>query len=258
MVVRLPRIQSASGQVEKEQYWLPKLAPHLPLPIPLPLAMGKPGEGYPWPWSIYSWLEGQNATVEPIADPHQAATELAGFITDLQRIDPTDGPPSGGHNSYRGVPLAERDQQTRAAITALDGTLDTDAANAAWETALMVPTWQDPPLWIHGDLQPGNLLVQDGRLSAVIDFGCLGVGDPACDMIAAWSVFSPESREIFRRRLAVDEATWARGRGWALSFGLIALPYYIKTNPVLANIARGTIDEVLVEALKGKKGSIGV
>jgi len=247
LAVRLPRIPWATEQVDKEHWWLPKLAPLLPLAIPVPLAKGIPGEGYPWHWSVYRWLEGENATIERIADPRQAATELAQFIAALQRIDPTGGPPPGPHNSSRGVPLAMRDPQTRAAIATLHGMLDADAVTAAWEAALQAPAWRGPPVWIHGDLQSGNLLAQQGRLSAVIDFGCLGVGDPACDLIVAWNFLSDETRDVFRSALGVDDATWARGRGWALSVGLIALPYYQSTNPVLARFSRHTIDEVLAD-----------
>jgi aminoglycoside phosphotransferase (APT) family kinase protein len=247
MAVRLPRIENATGQVDKEHQWLPRLAPHLPLAIPVPLAKGLPGEGYPWQWSVYTWLEGENATIEHIADPDRAATELAQFIAALQRIDPTDGPPPGVHNSFRGVPLSTRDAETRAAIAALDGLLDTDAVTAAWDAALQAPVWQGPPVWIHGDISPLNLLVERGQISAVIDFGCLGVGDPACDLQVAWNLLSAQTRDIFRAAISVDDATWARGRGWALSVGLIALPYYQSTNPVLADIARRTIDEALAE-----------
>jgi aminoglycoside phosphotransferase (APT) family kinase protein len=247
LCVRLPRIPAATGQVEKEQRWLPKLAPHLPLAIPVPLARGTPAEGYPWHWSVYRWLEGENATLDRIADPRDAAADLARFIAALQRIDPTGGPAPGRHNFFRGVPLALRDSFTRDAIARLHGVLDTDAATSAWEAALQAPASQGAPVWIHGDLQSGNLLAQRGRLSAVIDFGGLGVGDPACDLIVAWNLFSAEARDAFRAALPVDDATWARGRGWALSTGLVALPYYLDTNPVLAGISRRGIDEVLAD-----------
>jgi aminoglycoside phosphotransferase (APT) family kinase protein len=247
MVVRLPRIHWAIGQADKEHRWLPRLAPFLPLAIPVPLAKGDPGAGYPWHWSVYRWLEGENATIERIADLRQAATDLAQFVAALQRIDAMGGPPPGLHNSSRGVPLAMRDAQTRAAIATLDGVLDAGAVTAAWEAALRAPAWRGPPVWIHGDLQSGNLLAQQGRLSGVIDFGCLGVGDPACDVMAAWVFLSADTRDVFRAVLQVDDATWARGRGWALSFGLIALPYYQSTNPVLAGIARRAIDEALAD-----------
>lgn len=245
MVVRLPRIHWAIGQVDKEWQWLPRLAPHLPLTIPVPLALGEPAEGYPWPWGVYPWLDGETATPDRLADPRQAAVDLARFIAALQRIDPTGGPTPGPHNSKRGVPLVTRDAATRAAIAALHGMVDVDAATAAWDAALAAPVWEGPPVWIHGDLQAGNLLAVQGRLCAVIDFGCLGVGDPACDVMAAWLFLTADTRDVFRATLGVDDATWARGRGWALSMGLIALPYYHITNPVLANIGRRAIHEVL-------------
>jgi len=247
MVVRLPRILGATGQAEKERQWLPRLAPLLPLPIPVPLAKGMPAEGYPWPWSVYRWLEGETATIERVADPRQAATDLGRFVAAMQRIDPAGGPPPGVHNSWRGVPLGRRDAETRVAIEALRGTLDAEAVTAAWEAALQAPAWHGPAVWLHGDLNAANLLVQDGRLNAVIDFGCLGVGDPACDLMAAWTYLSAETRDVFHAALPADDATWVRGRGWALSFGLIALPYYQSTNPVLAGIARYAINEALAD-----------
>jgi len=247
MVVRLPRIIGATGDVEKEHRWLPRLAPLLPLAIPVPMARGMPAEGYPWHWSVYRWLEGETATIDRIADPGQAATQLAEFVAALQQIDPTGGPPSGKHNSSRGVPLARRDAETRDAITALRATLDADAVTAAWEATLQAPAWHGPAVWLHGDLLATNLLARHGRLSAVIDFGALGVGDPACDVMVAWTYLSAETRDVFRAALPVDDATWARGRGWALSFGLIALPYYQRTNPVLSGIARHAIDEALAD-----------
>lgn len=247
MVARLPRIHWATEQVDKEFQWLPRLAPFLPLAIPTPLAKGAPDAGYPWHWSVYRWLEGENATIERIADSRQAAIDLAQFIIALQRIDATGGPPPGSHNSYRGEPLAMRDARTRDAIAALRGAIDADAVTAVWKAAIEAPAWQAPPVWLHGDLQSGNLLAVQGRLSAVIDFGCLGVGDPACDVMAAWMFLSAETRGVFRAMLQADDATWARGRGWALSVGLIALPYYQNTNPVLAGIAQRAIDEALAD-----------
>jgi len=247
LCVRLPRIEWAIAQVDKEHQWLPRLAPHLPLAIPVPLAKGMPAEGYPWRWSVCRWLPGENATVEPIADLLQAAAALAQFVAALQRIDTTGGPRPGPHNFGRGVALAIRDAYTRAAIAKLDNVLDTEAVTAAWDADLNAPAWDGPPAWIHGDLHPGNLLVDRGQLSAVIDFGGLGVGDPACDFAAAWTLFSGESRVAFRTALSIDDASWARGRGWALSTGLIALPYYLHTNPVIVAMARRQIDEVLAD-----------
>ena len=242
LAVRLPRIHWAIGQVEKEQRWLPTLAPLLPVAIPVLLGKGEPAEGYPWHWSVHRWLNGENPAVDHLTDPGVLAAELAQFVAALQRIDPAGGPPAG-----RGVPLAERDAPTRTAIDALQGMVDTAAVAEAWEAALRAPDWRHPPVWIHGDLAAGNLLRVEGRLSAVIDFGCLGVGDPACDLIVAWNLLPAETRNVFRAALHVDDATWERGRGWALSIALIQLPYYRSTNPVLAAGARHTIGEVLAD-----------
>jgi aminoglycoside phosphotransferase (APT) family kinase protein len=140
-----------------------------------------------------------------------------------------------------------RDTPTRKAISALQGILDNDAVTAAWEAALQAPEWNDAPVWFHGDMLPGNLLFERGRLKAVIDFGALGVGDPACDLMIAWNLFSGESRDVFRAALAVDDATWARGRGWALSQALIFIPYYLNSNPVGVGYARRAIEEALAD-----------
>ncbi len=247
MAVRLPRMRWAVDAVGKERKWLPKLAPHLPLAIPLPLAKGAPGEGYPWPWSVCRWLDGANAAQAPLADLNGAANVLAGFLHALQRIDATGGPPPGRHNSGRGVPLSLRDAPTRHAIQAAADLIDARAATAAWETDMTASLWAGQPVWIHGDLSAGNLLVADGRLGAVIDFGCLAVGDPACDLMIAWSVFGGKSRAVFRAALAADDATWARGRGWALSCALVALPYYRDRNPAIAAGAQRVIGQVLAD-----------
>jgi aminoglycoside phosphotransferase (APT) family kinase protein len=246
MTVRLPSAAPYALQVEKEHRWLPKLAPLLPLPIPVPLAKGAPADGYPWQWSVYRWLEGETATAERIADLRQFATALADFLTALQRIDSAGGPPPGRHNFFRGGPLTVYDAETRQAIAALDGRIDTDAASAVWEAALAAP-WYGSPVWLHGDVAAGNLLVKGGRLSAVIDFGTSGVGDPSCDLAIAWTLFGGESRDAFRAALQLDDATWARGRGWTLWKGLITLAEHIDTNPLEAGKARRVIDEVLAD-----------
>lgn len=252
LVARLPRIHWALGQAEKEHTWLPRLAPHLPFAVPVPLAKGTPGEGYPYPWSLYEWLDGENPTGESVTDLPLFAADVARFIAALQRVDTTGGPVAGPHNFGRGVPLAERDAPTRAAIDALRGVINVDAATAVWELALQTPTHDGPPVWVHGDLQAGNLLVRKGSLYAVIDFGGLAVGDPACDLIFAWNFLSASARKTFRAVLSVDDTTWERGRGWALSVALIALPYYQNTNPALAAASRHTISEVLHGDEKGE------
>jgi len=247
MVARLPRRERTVGTLEKERRWLPKLAPHLPLAVPVPLADGLPAEGYPFAWYVYRWLNGENATVRRVDDPSRLAADLARFVAALQRIDPT-GPPPGEHNFYRGEPLAMRDAATRDAIVSLRGAIDSDTVTAAWESALRSPEWEQPPVWIHGDLDSRNLLVDEGRLTAVIDWGGLGVGDPACDVMVAWKVLSADTRDIFRTVLSVDEATWARARGWALSQALGALSYYtLETNPVLVTEGRRWLAEVLAD-----------
>jgi aminoglycoside phosphotransferase (APT) family kinase protein len=208
--------------------------------------MGIPGGGYPWHWSVYRWLDGENAMVARIDDLTQFALRLGQFLTALQTIDPTDGPPLGKHNFYRGGPLTTYDSETRNAIAALHGKIDTNAATALWEAALQA-TWHGPPVWLHGDMSSSNLLVMNGRLSAVIDFGCSGVGDPSCDLTIAWTFFSGESRETFRRSLAMDDATWARSRGWALWKALITLAGHVNTNPSKTKAARRVIEDLLGE-----------
>ena len=247
MAVRLPRIPGGTGTIDKELRWLPKLAPLLPVAISQPLAKGSPGHRYPWHWSVHQWLDGESVNVERMADSVGLAQDLGGFVAALRRIDAAEGPIAGRDGS-RGVPLARRDAATREAIVQLNGVVDTRAVTAAWEASVRAPTWQRPGVWIHGDLLSGNVLVDGrGRLSAVIDFGCMVVGDPACDVMAAWTLFEAEGREAFRSAIGVDDATWARGRGWALSFALIALPYYMHTNPVFVRDARHVIREVLAD-----------
>ena len=243
-VVRLPRIEQSGLQVEKEQRWLHRLAPFLPLAIPTPLTAGTPTLGYPWTWSVYKWLEGEDASVVGIGDPMQTATDLAGFVDALHRVDASGGPVPGRHNFFRGVPLAERDADVQAALASLELRPDIRTLEAAWERALQLPPWRRDPVWVHGDLIEGNLLMRDGRLHAVLDFGMLGIGDPAVDLIPAWSFMSSPARSAFRAALAVDDATWERGRGWALSSAVVALPYYRSHLKIVSRCER-TIAEVL-------------
>jgi aminoglycoside phosphotransferase (APT) family kinase protein len=248
MSVRLPSAAPYALQVAKEHRWLPKLAPLLPLPIPVPLAMGRPAEGFPWHWSVYRWLEGEPATIERIADLSEFATALAQFLIALQRIDATGGPPPGQHNFFRGGPLAIYDGESRQAIATLGGRIDAGAVTAVWQAALAA-TWQGSPVWVHGDVSAGNLLVRNGRLGAVIDFGSSAVGDPACDLAIAWTLLEGESRDAFRAALPLDRATWARGRGWTLWKGLITLTLaqHVDANPLEADKAHRVIDAVLAD-----------
>jgi aminoglycoside phosphotransferase (APT) family kinase protein len=241
LVVRLPRNRgSRSGDLDRELHWLPVLAPLLPVAVPAPLARGMPANGYPWEWGVYRWIEGENPVPGEVADT--LAEDLVRFVETLHRVDLAEGPPSG-----RGSSLAAFDEATRAAIAALEGELDTDAATAAWDAALTTPDWPHPPVWTHGDLMPGNLLVRDGRLTAVIDWGGVGLGDPAVDLMPAWNLLPAAERPAFRAALGVDDATWVRGRAWALWSGLVAQPYYKDTNPAFVANARHTVGEILTE-----------
>jgi aminoglycoside phosphotransferase (APT) family kinase protein len=242
LAVRLPRIPAAAGDVAAEQTWVPLLAPHLPVAVPAPVGLGTPAADYPYPWSVCQWLPGTNPAVDDLVEPDRLAEDLAAFVTALRRVAPAGAPAAG-----RGVPLAARDAPTRAAIAASDGLVDTAAITDIWDDALRLPLRSGPPTWMHADLSPGNLLVQDGRLTAVIDWGAAGVGDPTVDLIVAWNLLPASARRTFRDRLAVDDDTWRRGRGWALSISIIQLPYYQHTNPVLAANSRHVISEILAE-----------
>lgn len=245
MLVRMPSAVDYALQVEKEHRWLPKLAPFLSLPIPVPLAMGEPAEGYPWKWSIYRWLMGDTAASAHIADLSDFAASLAQFLIALQSIDPTDGPPPGLHSFYRGGSLTNYDTETRQAIDVLKDKIDSKAATDVWNSALAT-TYTNSPVWVHGDISAGNLLVQNGRLTAVIDFGQLTVGDPACDLAITWTMFKDESRKAFQFLLPLDAGTWARGRAWTLWKALItAADLTNKTNAIEATQPWYIINEVL-------------
>ena len=243
MCVRLPRVQEWADDLLKELQWLPVLAPHLPLAVPAPVAAGEPGSGYPFRWAIYRWYEGRTFALDRVADEHQAAADLAHFVRELRRVDASGGPPS-----RRDRPLRVRDAETRSAIESLPASIDTEAVTAAWEASLRLPEWDGSPVWTHGDLLPPNLLVENGRLSAVLDFGNVGVGDPAVDVIPAWSVFSAEGRHAFRAALGVDDPTWARGRAFALHQALLIIPYYPATNPGFVAMATRTVQEALADS----------
>ena len=222
MLVRLPSAGHYAPQAQKEQRWLPYLAAQLPLPIPAPLAIGAPGEGYPWSWQVLRWIEGDTAAAAPVADLTQFALDLADFLAALQRIDATGGPVAGPHSFWRGGPLTTYDGETRSAIAALGERIDAGTATVMWEAALAA-RWNGPPVWFHGDVGPGNLLVRGGRLAAVIDFGCCGVGDGACDLVIAWTFLDAPARAALRATLPLDDACWTRARGWALWKALIVL-----------------------------------
>ena len=239
LCVRLPRVPAWAESLERELRWLPRLARHLPLTVPEPVAWGRPGCGYPLHWGVLRWIEGRPYADDVVDDERAAARRLAEFVRAMRRIDPAGAPVAGRR------PLLELDAGTRTALHAVPDLLDVDAAVAAWERALRAPVWTGAPTWIHGDLLRPNLLVEAGRLSAVIDFGGAGAGDPATDVVAAWSVFGPDGRAEYRRALAVDDGTWERARGIALHQAALIVPYYRETNPRFAELAVRTIERVV-------------
>lgn len=238
LAVRLPRITDAIEQVEFEYAWLSRLAPHSPVAVPEPVALGEPAEGYPWRWAVNRWIDGRTA-VDDDGDQPAFATDLGTFVAALRKADTT-----GTRPGYRSGPLRDRDAYVREWTAAARDVVDADAVLAAWEDALAAPEWGGPPVWTHGDLLPGNVLLRGGRLAGVIDFGAAGVGDPACDAIPAWALLTDDTRDAFRAAAGFDDATWARGRGWALTF-VAGLTYYRETNPVMAALARRAIGAVL-------------
>ena len=234
--VRLPRRNGPTAPGSKELDWLPTLAPMLPFKVPVPVAQGRPSAVYPWFWEIHTWVEGETVPVAEI-DAIQAARDLAALIATMQRINPA-GAPSG-----RGVPLAERDAEIRGWLARFDGD---PLVTAEWERALAAPPWDGPPVWHHGDLDARNWLVRDGRISGVIDWGAMGVGDPACDVMVAWKLHSAAARDAFRDALPTDDATWQRARGWVLSQAVAILAYYTpENNPTLFHEAETWLDLAL-------------
>jgi aminoglycoside phosphotransferase (APT) family kinase protein len=224
--VRLPRTPRHTGQVEKDLTWMPRLAPHLPLAVPEPLAAGTPTGDYPFTWGVYRWLPGTTFRLDQLDDPQAGARRLADFLHHLQQIDTTGAPTPPDSPFSRGTPLAARDSLFREAVDQLRDDFDTGLVLAAWEQSLAADTWTGPPRWIHGDLMPGNVLIADGRLTAIIDFGTAWAADPAADILAAWHLWRGPTRQAFRDALDTDDDAWVRARGWTLSLAMIALPYY--------------------------------
>jgi aminoglycoside phosphotransferase (APT) family kinase protein len=243
LVVRLPRHPGALPGLATERRWLPRIAPGLGVDVPVPVATGEPDEGYPYPWTVCRWLAGANPA--PGSGSAGLALDLARFLRALRSVPVPAG--EDVPRPYRGGPLAVRREDTVAALEACAGLLDTDVVRRVWDAVSDVREGSGPLVWLHGDVQPGNLLVREGRLSGVLDFGGLGIGDGAADLAPAWSVLAPEARAAFRSALGADDATWARGRAWALSIALVALPYYVSTNRALAEVSRHTVGAVVEE-----------
>lgn len=250
LLVRMPRIHWAAGQADSDARWLPVLGPHLPVALPVPVAVGEPGEGFPWRWSVVPWLPGHPPERD---DPGLAdvAVALAAAVRALGGVDASDAPMKSGAD--RGVPLGARDGLTRAAVDDLGDRVEREAVLRAWEASLQAPPWPGGPAWLHGDLLPGNLLVDGPALTAVIDWGALGAGDPAADLQPAWNLFDGASRASFREVVGCDDAAWLRGRGWVLSTALVALPYYWDSAPHIARRCRADIAAVLADAARGQQ-----
>jgi len=247
LVLRLPSAAEYVPQVQKEHAWLPHIAPHVPVEIPSPVAMGRPAESYPWPWSVYRWIEGDTADRVIDADLFALAVDVARFLDALHAVDANEGPEPGPHNFHRGGALSSYDGETRRALAMLEGRIDAQAGMAIWDAAVGT-SWPERPVWVHGDVSPGNLLLRDRRLAAVIDFGSLAVGDPACDLAIAWTFFTREARSAFREKLRLDDATWARGRAWALWKAAIVAAGISRTNAIEFARPLQTLERILRDA----------
>lgn len=246
MKVRLPSAAGYAEQAEKEAYWLPRLAPRLPLPVPVPIGLGQPGEGFPWAWSVFDWLEGEPATRERIDDPVQFGWDVAKFLRAMQAIDPAGGPRPGQHSFFRGGDvMAVYGEEARRSVDALADGIDSAAAHAVLDAA-QAARFAGPAVWVHGDIAVGNLLVRDGRLGAVIDFGCCAVGDPACDLVLTWTFLEGAARDAFRLSVVADDATWARARGWALWKAALLLASGQVVNPN-ENSPKAVIEAVIAD-----------
>jgi aminoglycoside phosphotransferase (APT) family kinase protein len=248
LVARMAIIGWAADQAHSDATWLPRLAPHLPVELPVPLAVGQPGLGYPFPWTVAPWLPGAPPTGTPgsSADLEALAQDLAAFVRALHAVQPADGPPKTG--TTRGTPLARLDEGVRRSLASSVGLRDmADDVLAVWEDAVSAPPYDGPPVWLHGDLMSGNLLVRGGRLTAVIDWGALGVGDPAPDLCPAWWLFDGETRATWRRATGYDDDTWRRARGWIVAPAVGGVDYYAETFPGMAEVARRTLAGVIAD-----------
>lgn len=249
LAVRMPLTPGAVGSLRKEVRWLPVIAPHVSLDVPEIVATGGPGEGYPFPWAVVRWLAGEDALTGRLESMTRTALTLGQFVAELQRIDMTDAPPPGSEGFGRGLPLVGRDEVFRASLAQCDGLIDVPRVAEVWDDALAVPDWAGPPVWLHADLIPANLLVRDGRLAGVLDFGTLSTGDPAYDVTPAWYLLDRANRPAFCEITGADDAMQRRARGLVVSGSVIALPYYLHTNPSMVATARRGIAAVLGDAI---------
>lgn len=253
LLVRMPVYAASADQALRDARWLPVLAPQLPVAVPVPVALGEPDETYPFPWSVVPWLPGTPPTADN-ADARGLAADLGGFVRALHGVDPSGGPVKTG--TSRGTPIRGWDDAVRRAVDDAGDRVDRSRVLAAWDDCLAAPDWSGPPVWIHGDLLAGNLLagnllVEAGRLGAVIDFGALGLGDPAPDLQPAWATLPAQVRAEFRDAVGYDDDTWRRGRGWALAPALTGIPYYWDTVPAFARRGLRTVAAVLDDLAAG-------
>lgn len=258
MKIRMPTAIRYAAQGEKEARWLPHIAAHLPQSVahelPVPVAIGRPGGDYPFPWVIQSFIPGESAAASPAVDRIALAADLADWLLALHRVPVADAPPAGPHNFFRGGDLSVYDSETQACLTRAAGRYDRASAAALWQAALS-SRWQTAPVFVHGDISTGNLLLRDEKLVAVIDFGCMGVGDPACDLMMTWTFFAGESRALFRSRLGLDAATFARARGWALWKALLALDKPDRPDGTAHQAALLVIETLLAEHRAAEHGA---
>ncbi|MBO3095382.1 aminoglycoside phosphotransferase family protein [Cellulomonas dongxiuzhuiae] len=239
LAVRMPRISGARGAVDRERAVTERLAALVGVEAPVPVASGEPGHGFPWRWSVVRWVAGTTATQPTPA----LAGDLARVVRRLRAVD-LQGPV----NERRAHPLADLTRLVAADADAVRDEVPVGLVMRAWEESCAADPWDGVGVWLHGDLAPGNVVVRDGRLVGLIDWGGTGLGDPAGDLGPAWNFLDAPSREVFRRALGEDDATWLRGRGWALRQALLQLPYYRTRYVPLAEHARGTIRAVLQDA----------
>jgi aminoglycoside phosphotransferase (APT) family kinase protein len=244
LVARLPLQPEWEEGIDREWQWIPWLTSRITsIRLPEPVFKGEANDAFPFTWSIYRWIEGAPYDDERIDDEAEAARTLARFVSELRTLEITSAAPEGGRE-----PLAELDEDTRGAIENAGTVIDAPSAMAVWDQALRTSPWDGVPVWIHGDLLRPNLIADEGRLVAVIDYGSIGVGDPATDLIPAWAVFGPEGRAVFREMLGPDDTMWARGRGIALHQAAMIIPYYTVTNPAFVELARRTVEQILDDA----------
>ncbi len=247
LALRMPMTPGAVSGLLKEVRWLPVLAPHLSLDVPEVVATGEPAEDYPFPWAVVRWLPGEDAMSERLASLPETAVALGQFVAELQGIDMTDAPAPGSEGFSRGVPIGHWDAAFRKVLPQCEELIDVRRVVEVGDDALAAPVWGGPAVWLHADLIPPNLLVRDGALAGVLDFGTMATGDPAYDVTPAWHLLDRDTRPRFLEAVGADDAMRRRARGLVVYYAVLALSYYLRTNPTMVAIARRGIEEVLAD-----------